>query len=95
MEESAEPIAWTRQLIAQLNNLSVQDKNHLVVELQSKDWRNDQPIPSAVFREQVSLWKQAGYQNCAWYPDDFLTNTPEFSMLYSTLSLEDFPYKRR
>ena len=95
MEESAEPIAWTRQLIAQLNNLSVQDKNHLVVELQSKDWRNDQPIPSAIFREQVSLWKQAGYQNCAWYPDDFLANTPEFSMLYSTLSLEDFPYKQR
>jgi biofilm PGA synthesis lipoprotein PgaB len=95
MEESADPEAWTRQLIAKLNDISAQDKKHLVIELQSKDWRNGQPISSAAFREQVSLWKKAGYQNYAWYTDDFIANVPEFSMLYSTLSLEDFPYQRR
>ena len=95
MEKAADPEAWTRTLIVALKAVPAADKKRLVIELQTRDWRTNQPISAAAFSQQVFLWKQAGYQNYAWYPDDFIANVPEFSTLYRLLSLEDFPYQRR
>lgn len=95
MEKAQDPTAWTSHLIKTLSTLSPAERNKFVVELQTRDWRTEKPISNKDFREQVMLWKRAGYQNFAWYPDDFIANVPDFTELFSLLSLEDYPYERR
>jgi biofilm PGA synthesis lipoprotein PgaB len=95
MEQAADPAQWTTNLIAVLSRLSPLQRDKLVVELQTRDWRTDQPVDKAAFQEQVLLWKRAGYRNFAWYPDDFIANVPDFNLVFRLLSLEDYPYEAR
>lgn len=95
MEKADNPAAWTNALIKKLSTLSSVQKKHLVVELQTRDWRSGKPVDHAAFIQQVQLWKDAGYQQFAWYPDDFHANVPDLNMVFAQLSRQDFPYERK
>lgn len=95
MENAKQPEQWTQNLIKQLAHLSPVQRQRLVVELQTRDWRNGKAISNQDFSRQVQLWSKAGYLNFAWYPDDFIANVPDFNTAFKALSLQDFPYDRR
>jgi len=95
MEKADDPAAWSSALIKKMSALSQVQKNRLVVELQTRDWRSNKQIDNAAFIQQVRLWKDAGYQHFAWYPDDFHANIPDFNTVFTQLSLQDFPYERK
>lgn len=95
MENAKQPEQWAQNLIKQLAHLSPVQRQRLVVELQTRDWRNGKAISNQDFSRQVQLWSQAGYLNFAWYPDDFIANVPDFNTAFKALSLQDFPYNRR
>ncbi|HRF87560.1 MAG TPA: poly-beta-1,6-N-acetyl-D-glucosamine N-deacetylase PgaB [Pseudomonadales bacterium] len=95
MEKAENPAVWTENLINKLSALSPAQKEGLIVELQTRNWRTEQAIENHAFKQQVKLWKQAGYRHFAWYPDDFHANIPDFDTVFTSLSLQDYPYTQR
>jgi biofilm PGA synthesis lipoprotein PgaB len=93
MEGAADPSAWLAQLIDKVK----QQPNALrttVFELQSRDWRTGQPIPTKVLAAQIRQLRLAGARNVGYYPDDFHTNQPEEDVIKPEISVETHPAKR-
>lgn len=68
-----------------------------VFELQSVDWRKDaddkdRPIPTDILAAQMRLLARNGALNFGYYPDDFVTNTPDADELHRDFSVQSYPY---
>ena len=68
-----------------------------VFELQSVDWREkdseDRAIPTEELGAQMRLLARNGALNLGYYPDDFINNTPDVSVLHKDFSLQTYPYQ--
>ena len=72
---------WLRNLVAQMARYP-DGLSKTIFELQTKDWsRNGQAIDTATLQRWIDTLRQAGALHIAWYPDDFLQNTPDATLL--------------
>jgi biofilm PGA synthesis lipoprotein PgaB len=66
-------------------------------ELQAVDWRkqsegSNRAIPTEALAAQMRALEQLGARNFGYYPDDFVTNTPDAAMLRNDFSLQTNMY---
>ena len=93
MEGAADPEQWLSELLtkvkAQPGALA-----KTVFEMQTRDWRNDRPIPAQTLVAQWRVLHLGGARHWGYYPDDFLRNQPEENVIKTAISIETFPGKR-
>lgn len=75
MEQAENPQVWLQRLITKIAVYPA-GLQKTIFELQTVDWKNQQPIPTAVFVEHARLLTKHGARHIGYYPDNFLTNHP-------------------
>ena len=89
MEQAENPDEWLAKLAE--DSLAQIPANQLVFELQSRNWRTDQPIPDAELARWMQIIQRKGVINFGYYPDDFLNNQPDPMALKPVFSLQTQP----
>jgi biofilm PGA synthesis lipoprotein PgaB len=90
MEDAQEPVQWLNDLLAKVKEVpGALDKT--VFELQSRDWKTVKPIASSVLASQLQQLHLQGARNYGYYPDDFLNNEPDESVIKPVISIEAAP----
>lgn len=84
MEEAENPDEWLRELARR--SLAQVSSKQLVFELQTQDWRTQTPVSSEELARWVRLLREEGIQHIGYYPDDFLQNHPNLSVLRPAFS---------
>ncbi|MFG6667404.1 poly-beta-1,6-N-acetyl-D-glucosamine N-deacetylase PgaB [Halomonas sp. HNIBRBA4712] len=84
MEEAENPEAWLRELARR--SLTEVSAEQLVFELQTQDWRTQTPIPSEEIAGWIRLLREEGIRHIGYYPDDFLQNHPDVSIIKPVFS---------
>jgi len=93
MEGARSPERWLRKLVDRVAQYTgALEKT--VFELQSVDWRRDEPLQSAIVARHMDVLQRKGANNFGYYPDDFITGHPEMSEIRPMISLSTYPYKR-
>jgi biofilm PGA synthesis lipoprotein PgaB len=93
MEDASDPGEWLDRLIAKLKDTpGALDKT--IFELQSRDWKSGKPVPAKTLAAQWRRLHLAGARHWGYYPDDFLKNQPEESIIKPAISAETFPVRR-
>ena len=64
-------------------------------ELQTRDWRNGEPIPGDTLQALVRQLQADGVRHLGWYPDDFIGDQPRLPDVRGGLSARSFPYEER
>ncbi len=82
---------WLRKLVKALPPEALEK---MVFELQSVDWRNQQPIPARELAAQMTILARHGVTNFGYYPDNFIQNQPALTDIKSALSLENYLYAK-
>ncbi len=93
MEGVRSPQIWLQRLVDKVAQYPGA-LNKTVFELQSVDWRDRQPLPSATVARQMDVLQRHGVTNFGYYPDDFLTGHPRMSAIRPVISLSTYPYQR-
>jgi biofilm PGA synthesis lipoprotein PgaB len=93
MEGARSPQGWLQRLVDKVARYPGA-LNKTVFELQSVDWRNKQPLPSATVARQMDVLQRHGATNFGYYPDDFLAGHPRMSAIRPVISLSTYPYQR-
>jgi len=91
MENAEKPIPWLKNLFQEVAKQPL-GLSKTVFELQSYDWRNDHPVDSQQLANQMRWLQTLGAQNFGYYPDDFLNDSPQISIIRPVFSLQEFPY---
>ncbi|MCQ8126944.1 poly-beta-1,6-N-acetyl-D-glucosamine N-deacetylase PgaB [Methylomonas rivi] len=75
MEQAENPQAWLQNLLNKVaaHPLGLQKT---LFELQTVDWNQQQPVPMAVFIEQVRLLEKNGARHIGYYPDNVHADHP-------------------
>ena len=89
MEQAENSDEWLAKLAE--DSLAQIPANQLVFELQSRNWRTDQPIPDAELARWMQIIQRKGVINFGYYPDDFLNNQPDPMALKPVFSLQTQP----
>lgn len=85
MEQADDPTRWMETLYDRIAHIpGAIDKT--VFELQSRDWRHDKPVSTALLAEQIRLLRLRGARSVAYYPDDFLNDQPVFNVVQPAIS---------
>lgn len=89
---------WMQQIVATASRRPDGLKRTLFM-LQTVDWRLDarasqkeRAIPAATLTEQMRFLARQGALNIGYYPDDFVTNTPDVDALHKEFSLQPYSY---
>lgn len=92
--EHRRPEAWMRELAdaVRLHNRSF---SKTLFELQTRDWRNGEPIPGDTLQALVRQLQADGVRHLGWYPDDFIGDQPRLPDVRGSLSARSFPYEER
>jgi biofilm PGA synthesis lipoprotein PgaB len=63
--------------------------------LQTRDWSTPQqpPLDSRIVAAWMRQLLQAGAQNIAYYPDDFVQNQPMLNIIRPAISTGWYPYR--
>lgn len=93
MEGAADPTLWLDQLMNKVNQTPGALRT-TVFELQSRDWKTGQPIPTKVLAAQMRQLHSAGARNLGYYPDDFHSNQPEEKIIKPEISIETHPVRK-
>ncbi|MDM5132239.1 poly-beta-1,6-N-acetyl-D-glucosamine N-deacetylase PgaB [Aeromonas piscicola] len=89
MEQAENPDEWLAKLAE--DSLAQVPANRLVFELQSRNWRTDQPIPDAELARWMEIIQRKGVTNFGYYPDDFHNNQPDPAVLKPVFSVQTQP----
>ncbi len=90
MEDAQNPSEWLQNLVAKVKEIpGALEKT--IFELQSKNWKTGEPVPSQELAEQIRLVHSLGARNFGYYPDDFIRNQPEFDIIFPVFSLRAAP----
>lgn len=93
LEGAAEPEPWLRTLTARVAEIpGAMDRT--VFELQTVDWRSREPLGSDVLAAKMQLLKQHGVRNFGYYPEDFVQDYPDVSVIRPAMSLSPNPYRQ-
>ena len=90
MEQANDSLEWLNNLLDVLDGENIA-KEKVVLELQSKDWRNNRYINEQVLSRQMKLFLQRGYLNYGYYPDNFVENKPALSEIIPAISINTYP----
>lgn len=94
MEEAGDPERWLRDLVdvvaAHEGGL-----DRTLFELQSVDWRTDEPVPASRMARWMRLLQRRGAIHFGYYPDDFILGRPELDLIRPAFSVERHPFVRR
>jgi biofilm PGA synthesis lipoprotein PgaB len=91
MEGSRQPRQWMRGLVTEVRRHDP-DFSKTVFELQTVDWRSGKPIPGETLKRQVRELQASGVRHLAWYPDDFVADSPPMKTAREAISARNFPY---
>jgi len=88
--------AWMDALVNVAKN-HAQGLQRTLFELQAVDWRKqtegeDRAIPTQDLVAQMRALEKQGAMNFGYYPDDFVTNTPDAALLQKEFSLQPSMY---
>lgn len=89
MEQVKDAETWLEDLMHKVEQ--VVDKDKVVLELQTVDWRDQTAIADDVLLQQMELFMSNGFINYAYYPDDFINNHPSLKKIIKGMSLSSFP----
>lgn len=90
MEKAAQPRQWLRQLFDKVKAVpGALDRT--VFELQARDWRNGQPIPTREMAEVVDELHTLGARHIAYYPDDLFQDQPRLADFKAAFSMRSHP----
>jgi biofilm PGA synthesis lipoprotein PgaB len=93
MEGAYDPEKWLDRLIGRVKATpGALDKT--VFELQSRDWKSGKRIPAKTLAAHWRRLHLAGARHWGYYPDDFLKDQPEESIIKPAISAEIFPVRR-
>jgi len=87
MEGTQDAGKWLDQLMGKVQAVPGA-LNKTVFELQSRDWKTNQPIPAPILAAQLRQLHLAGARNFGYYPDDFHANMPEEDIIKPVISVE-------
>ncbi|TWI03598.1 biofilm PGA synthesis lipoprotein PgaB [Luteimonas cucumeris] len=91
MENSDEPRQWMRDLVHAVRGHDPSFAK-TIFQLQTVDWRSGKPIPGATLKQQVRELQASGVRHLAWYPDDFIADSPPMEVAREAFSARNFPY---
>ncbi len=87
MEGAADPDKWLNQLLQKVKDQpGALDKT--VFELQSRNWKTNQPIPTRTLAAQMRQLHLNGARNFGYYPDDFKANMPDEDLIKPVISVQ-------
>ncbi len=66
-----------------------------IFELQTIDWRTGTAVPAPILYKQMRWLQAAGVRHLAYYPDDFIANSPDLEQIRQGISLADYPFRHR
>lgn len=92
MEQVEQPEQWLSQLTQKAKIYDPKFKKTLF-ELQSVDWNTNQALSSPLLKEQFRILLRNGVKHIGYYPDRFLNDQPELSVIRSSISLSVFPFE--
>ncbi|MGV8898089.1 MAG: poly-beta-1,6-N-acetyl-D-glucosamine N-deacetylase PgaB [Burkholderiaceae bacterium] len=87
MEGAHDAQKWLDQLMRKVQAVPGA-LNRTVFELQSRDWKTNQPIPGKILAAQLRQLHLAGARNFGYYPDDFPAALPEEAQIKPAISVE-------
>lgn len=90
MEGAADPQRWLDALLGKVKAVPGALRK-TVFELQSRDWKTGQPVPSATLAAQLRQLRLQGARNVGYYPDDFHADQPEEAIIKPVISAETEP----
>jgi len=85
MEEADDPGAWLHELARRA--LARIPAEQILFELQTIDWRVQSQIPDTELIDWIKRIRGTGILHIGYYPDDFLSNHPDTSVIRSHFSL--------
>ncbi len=93
----AQSDAWLKRLVVAASRRA-NGLQHTIFELQAVDWRKQakgesRAIPAETLDAEMQLLTREGAVNFGYYPDDFVTNTPDTTILYKDFSLQTHTYQ--
>ena len=94
MEKARRPEQWLKKLVSRVSAIPGA-LPRTVFELQSVDWRVQEPIGSTRLRKQMRLLQSLGVRNFGYYPDDSSQDYPLIGKIRPIISLSDYPYPAR
>lgn len=90
MERARDPQAWLASLVTRVDK-TPGALGKTVFELQSIDWRTQDPVDGDVMAGQMRLLLRHGVQNFGYYPDDFIQARPSLEAVRPVISLAPIP----
>ena len=90
MENADKPDVWLKELSRRVSSYPDGLKK-AVFELQSVDWKTQQPVPSDTFISQIKLLKNSGIIHFGYYPDNVFNNQPNLDVLKKHLAVDVLP----
>lgn len=60
-----------------------------VFQVQTVDWQRHEPIPAIDLRNTLRMLQTIGVRSLAYYPDNFLNNQPDLSLLRQGISMAE------
>jgi biofilm PGA synthesis lipoprotein PgaB len=93
LENTGKPDRWLRDLQRKVA-ATPGGLNKTVFELQTIDWRTKSQIPTRTLAAQMRLLQSEGSLHLAYYPDDFVKNSPEVKGVIPVFSASSFPALR-
>ncbi|MBI1890652.1 MAG: poly-beta-1,6-N-acetyl-D-glucosamine N-deacetylase PgaB [Burkholderiales bacterium] len=87
MEGAKEPDRWLNELIGKVKEIPGA-LGKTVFELQSRDWKTNQPIPASTLVAQMRRLNLEGARHFGYYPDDFHGNMPDEEIIKPIISVE-------
>ena len=94
MEGIDRPLPWLRALVDSVAS-HPDGLARTVFELQTVDWRTQQPIAGDMLTAQARALVARGARHLAYYPDDFLRASPALPVAREVISAREFPYIER
>ena len=94
MEGAEDPSAWLAHLAAIVKKHPL-GAEKTVFELQTVDWRREQPVPSDVLAGHMKLLLQNGIGNIGYYPENPVTGHPEVKTIYPFFSIQANPFLKK
>jgi poly-beta-1,6-N-acetyl-D-glucosamine N-deacetylase len=90
MEKASNPEKWLDELVRTIGKTPGALKK-TVFELQSVDWDKKTPLPSEKLHEHMRRLQLSGALSFGYYPDDFVRNLPDVSVIAPAISLREHP----
>ncbi len=91
LEQVEQPEPWLVSLVDAVSRVPY-GLARTVFELQTRDWRSEQPVPTARLVKQAEILLHGGAQHLAYYPDDFLGGHPHLPQFLRAISASDYPF---